>query len=122
MKWFSAQTNQALVEDFPNELEKWKLVVESPNPHREILPYPPGAAHGLNEEQEDGQTPPEGGLTGLQKLCVLRAVRSDKIVAATLDYVAGKNRMKLIAKVIKFRLMKEWIMLKVAFQITCVIF
>ena len=94
MKWFSAQTNQALVEDFPNELEKWKLVVESPNPHREILPYPPGAAHGLNEEQEDGQTPPEGGLTGLQKLCVLRAVRSDKIVAATLDYVAGKNRME----------------------------
>ncbi|RXG59863.1 hypothetical protein Avbf_02976 [Armadillidium vulgare] len=52
--------------------KEWQRFVESENPHREEVPT------------KEGHPPP----TRLQKLCLLRVLRSDKVVAGVIDFVA----------------------------------
>ena len=67
--------SQFLVHDFVNHLEEWKSILESETPQRDKIP-------------RSENRPP---ITNLQKLCVLRCLRPDKIVAGISDFVAGKK-------------------------------
>ena len=63
---------QGISANFKHLLDKWRTVIESSEPHREEIPT------------MEGEEP----YTMLQKLCVLRVLRPDKIVAAVIDFVA----------------------------------
>ncbi|XP_076039498.1 dynein axonemal heavy chain 7-like [Oratosquilla oratoria] len=64
---------KCLVTNFVDQADQWRRVFESEEPHREDLP--------VAEDLE---------LSRLQKLCVLRCLRPDKVVAAVQDFVADQ--------------------------------
>ncbi|KAB7504869.1 hypothetical protein Anas_01838 [Armadillidium nasatum] len=72
-EWLSDSSWQhiRMLQNLPG-LKEWQRFVESENPHREKVP------------SKEGYPPP----TRLQKLCLLRVLRSDKVVAGVIDFVA----------------------------------
>ena len=61
-----------LTDSFTRSMDDWRAVFESTQPHRVALPYPYGD---------------EESITPLQRLCVLRCLRRDKMELAIQDFI-----------------------------------
>ncbi|KAJ3188443.1 Dynein heavy chain 3, axonemal [Gaertneriomyces sp. JEL0708] len=70
---------KGLSNSFREQTMAWKEVYDSPEPHKEI--YPGGW---------------DQGLSGFQKLLVLKVFRPDKLVPAVMEYVKAKMGQKFI--------------------------
>ena len=61
-----------LTDSFTRSMDDWRAVFESTQPHRVPLPYPYGD---------------EESITPLQRLCILRCLRRDKMELAIQDFI-----------------------------------
>jgi dynein heavy chain len=66
--------------DFVDNLQKWKKVFDSSDPQTMTFP---GGKYG-------------GDLTGLRRMCILRCLRRDKIMAAMSNFVVNEMEQKFV--------------------------
>ena len=73
------ESMEGLHKDIKEKINEWKVIYDSPNPHKEKMPEPQ-----------------ESKLPKFEKLLILRALRPDKLIPSVQDFVAEDLGQKFI--------------------------